>query len=139
MAMAAAESQVHDASTMVRNVNRASGINPFALCNCADLGDTPVNPVDLQDSLTRIQNFYETLRRFNVAPLPIGGDHLVSLPILRAQGKNAPVGMVHFDAHTDTWARSRAFASSTSTSSTNSASTPCWPRPAAWWATHRPM
>lgn len=103
MAMAAAESQVRDASTMVRNVNRASGINPFALCNCADLGDTPVNPVDLQDSLTRIQNFYETLRRFNVAPLPIGGDHLVSLPILRAQGKNAPVGMVHFDAHTDTW------------------------------------
>ena len=95
--------QVRDASTMVRNVNRASGINPFALCNCADLGDTPVNPVDLQDSLTRIQQFFEQLHTAGVAPLSIGGDHLVSLPILRALGKNGPVGMVHFDAHTDTW------------------------------------
>jgi len=95
--------QVRDASTMVRNVNRASGIHPFALCNCADLGDTPVNPVDLQDSLHCIQNFFETLSRFEVAPLSIGGDHLVSLPILRALGRKGPVGMVHFDAHTDTW------------------------------------
>jgi guanidinopropionase len=95
--------QVRDASTMVRNVNRASGINPFALCNCADLGDTPVNPVNLMDSLHRIQGFYDTLHAAGVAPLSIGGDHLVSLPILRALGKNGPVGMVHFDAHTDTW------------------------------------
>jgi len=95
--------QVRDASTMVRNVNRASGINPFALCNCADLGDAPVNPVDLMDSLRRIQAFYERLHSSKVAPLSIGGDHLVSLPILRTLGKNGPVGMVHFDAHTDTW------------------------------------
>lgn len=95
--------QVRDASTMVRNVNRASGINPFALCNCADLGDTPVNPVDLLDSLARIQQFFEQLHTAGVAPLSIGGDHLVSLPILRALGKTGPVGMVHFDAHTDTW------------------------------------
>ena len=79
------------------------GINPFALCNCADLGDTPVNPVDLMDSLTRIQAFFDHLHAAKVAPLSIGGDHLVSLPILRALGKNGPVGMVHFDAHTDTW------------------------------------
>lgn len=95
--------QVREASTMVRNVNRASDINPFTLCNCADLGDTPINPVDLMDSLTRIQNFYAHLHAARVAPLSIGGDHLVSLPILRALGKSGPVGMVHFDAHTDTW------------------------------------
>lgn len=95
--------QVRDASTMVRNVNRASGINPFALCHCADLGDTPVNPVDLHDSLLRIQAFYDRLHRAGVAPLSIGGDHLVSLPILRALGRDGPVGMVHVDAHTDTW------------------------------------
>jgi len=88
---------------MVRNVNRASGINPFALCNCADLGDAPVNPVDLLDSLHCIQQFYAQLHAANVTPLSVGGDHLVSLPILRALGKNTPVGMVHFDAHTDTW------------------------------------
>ena len=95
--------QVRDLSTMVRNVNRASGIQPFSLCNCADLGDTPVNPVDLMDSLARIQGFYDRLHAAGIAPLSIGGDHLVSLPILRALAKDGPVGMVHFDAHTDTW------------------------------------
>lgn len=97
--------QVRDLSTMVRNVNRASGINPFELCNCADLGNTPVNPVDLMDSLGRIAAFYDAVCNAGIAPLSVGGDHLVTLPILRAVAKHRPVGMVHFDAHTDTWNR----------------------------------
>lgn len=97
--------QVRDISTMVRNVNRASGLKPFSLCNCADLGDTPVNPVDLMDSLSRIEEFFARLQGAKIAPLSVGGDHLVSLPILRALAKDGPVGMVHFDAHTDTWDR----------------------------------
>jgi guanidinopropionase len=97
--------QVRDASTMVRNVNRASGIKPFSICNCADLGDSPVNPVDLMDSLARIEDFFTQIKSAGVAPLAVGGDHLVSLPILRALAKDGPVGMVHFDAHTDTWDR----------------------------------
>ncbi|MBB3003531.1 guanidinopropionase [Paraburkholderia tropica] len=96
---------VRDASTMTRNVNRASGINPFALCNCADLGDTPVNPVDLMATLALITDFYTTLHDAGIAPLSVGGDHLVSLPVLRALAKKGPIGMVHFDAHTDTWDR----------------------------------
>jgi guanidinopropionase len=60
--------QVRDLSTMVRNVNRASGLNPFALCNCADLGDAPVNPVDLHDSLKRIESFFEDLLQAGIAP-----------------------------------------------------------------------
>ena len=95
--------QVRDISTMVRNVNRASGLKPFSICNCADLGDTPVNPVDLMDSLARIHAFYDQVCGASIAPLSVGGDHLASLPILRALAKNGPVGMVHFDAHTDTW------------------------------------
>jgi len=95
--------QVRDLSTMIRNVNRASGINPFALCNCADLGDTPVNPADLMDSMGRIEAFFHRVCHANIAPLSIGGDHLVTLPIMRALAKNGPIGMVHFDAHTDTW------------------------------------
>ena len=98
--------QVRDISTMVRNVNRASGIAPFQLCNCADLGDTPVNPVDLMDSLQRIHAFYQRVCGAGIAPLSVGGDHLVTLPIMRGltdNGKKGPLGMVHFDAHTDTW------------------------------------
>ena len=95
--------QVRDISTMVRNVNRASGLKPFSICNCADLGDTPVNPVDLMDSLNRIHAFYDKVCAAGITPLSVGGDHLVSLPIMRALAKNGPIGMVHFDAHTDTW------------------------------------
>jgi guanidinopropionase len=95
--------QVRDISTMVRNVNRASGLKPFSICNCADLGDTPVNPVDLMDSLHRIHAFYDKVCAAEITPLSVGGDHLVSLPIMRALAKNGPIGMVHFDAHTDTW------------------------------------
>ena len=95
--------QVRDLSTMIRNVNRASGINPFALCNCADLGDTPVNPIDVMDSMARIKNFFDRVCDAGIAPLAVGGDHLSTLPIMRALAKKGPVGMVHFDAHTDTW------------------------------------
>lgn len=95
--------QIRDVSTQVRNVNRASGINPFKLCNCVDAGDTPVNPVDLMDSLKRVEEFYSTLVTGGVTPLTAGGDHLVTLPIMRAIAKNHPIGMIHFDAHTDMW------------------------------------
>ena len=96
--------QVRDISTMIRNVNRASGIAPFTLCNCADLGDTPVNPVDLMDSLARIETFFTSVCAAGIAPLSVGGDHLVSLPVMRAIVlQTGPLGMVHFDAHADTW------------------------------------
>ena len=96
--------QVRDISTMVRNVNRASGINPFALCRCADLGDSPVNPADVQDSLAAIERFVDQICAAGIAPLFVGGDHLSTLPIMRALSKvTGPLGMVHIDAHTDTW------------------------------------
>ena len=99
--------QMRDLSTMTRNVHHAHGLRPYELANCADLGDTPVNPVDLMDSLERIQNFYDQVCAKGIMPLTAGGDHLLSLPILRALSKvhNEPLGMVHFDAHTDTMDR----------------------------------
>mmetsp|Transcript_15965 Transcript_15965/g.24061 ORF Transcript_15965/g.24061 Transcript_15965/m.24061 type:complete len:364 (+) Transcript_15965:158-1249(+) len=94
---------VRDVSTAVRNVNRATGVNPFALCNCVDLGDAPVNPLCLTDSMESITGFYNTLIQNNVSPLTVGGDHLLSLPVLRAVAKDEPVGLIHIDAHADTW------------------------------------
>ncbi len=97
--------QIRDLSTLARNVNRASGISPFELCRCADLGDAPVNPVDLVDTLMRIEAFFKIFKEKNIIPLVAGGDHLVTLPVMRAIAKEGPVGMIHFDAHTDTWDR----------------------------------
>ena len=96
---------VRDISTVVRNVNRATGVNPFRLCNCADLGDAPVNPLDVQDALRRITSFYQEVIEKRIFPLSVGGDHLVSLPILRALAPrySSPLGLIHFDAHSDMW------------------------------------
>lgn len=97
--------QMRDSSTLMRNVHHVTGVRPYELANCADLGDTPVNPVDLEDSLARIQRFFEAVHSQGTLPLSAGGDHLVTLPIMRAIAKDGPLGMVHFDAHTDTWDR----------------------------------
>ena len=97
--------QIRDMSTLMRNVHHVSRIKPYDICRCADLGDVPVNPVDLADSLNRIERFFTRLHDAGVAPLSAGGDHLISLPIMRAIARERPVGMVHFDAHTDTWDR----------------------------------
>ncbi|MDA0998874.1 MAG: agmatinase [Proteobacteria bacterium] len=95
--------QMRDLSSMVRNVHHVSGIMPFELCNCADLGDTSVNPIDLEDTLARVGEFYRALRGAGVMPLTAGGDHLITLPIMRGIFDGRRLGMVHFDAHTDTW------------------------------------
>lgn len=93
--------QLRDLSTMIRTTHPRSGINPFALVNCADVGDAPVNPIDVIESLDLITDFYSQLVKKGIAPLSAGGDHLISYPILRAIAVDGPVGMVHFDAHTD--------------------------------------
>ena len=80
--------------------------DPFALrraAACADLGDVGPNPADIQDSMARITAFYEGVVAAGIRPLTAGGDHLTSLPVLRALGKAKPLGMVHFDSHTDLW------------------------------------
>ena len=94
--------QIRDLSTMARNVHHATGIKPFHLSNCADLGDSPVNPVDIEDTLERVEQFYSTIIKQGILPLSAGGDHLITLPIMRAACHDGPVGMIHFDAHTDT-------------------------------------
>ncbi len=93
--------QLRDLSTMIRAVHPATGVSPFKAKNCADLGDAPVNPADLADALERITNFYSDIHADGIMPLTAGGDHLVSLPVLRALGREQPLAMIHFDAHTD--------------------------------------
>jgi guanidinopropionase len=87
---------------MARNVHHVTGIKPFHLCNCADLGDSPVNPVDIDDTLARVEQFYNSVVEQGIMPLSAGGDHLITLPVMRALCRDEAVGMVHFDAHTDT-------------------------------------
>ncbi|MEX0759328.1 MAG: agmatinase [Tistlia sp.] len=94
--------EIRNQSSFLRAVHHVSRIAPYELCRVADLGDAPVNPFDLQDSLAKITGFVESVVAAGGLPLAAGGDHLCSLPILRAVARDRPVGLVHFDAHSDT-------------------------------------
>jgi len=93
--------QMRDQSSMVRRVHQSTHIAPYDLANIADLGDCPVNPASVDDALVRVEGYFKKLVAKGIRPLSAGGDHLCSLPILRALGEKKPVGMIHFDAHTD--------------------------------------
>ena len=93
--------QLRDMSTMIRAENGANGVRPFEASNCADLGDVTPNPADLMDSLERMKSYYLRVKAAGIRPLTAGGDHLCSLPILRSLASDGPLGMVHFDSHTD--------------------------------------
>lgn len=86
---------------MIRAAHGVTGLRPFEVARCADLGDVPPNPADLADSLARIETFFAGLRAEGIRPLTAGGDHLVSLPVLRGLARERPLGMIHFDSHTD--------------------------------------
>jgi guanidinopropionase len=95
--------EIRNQSSLMRKINQASGIAPYELCRIADLGDAWVQrPFHLESSLDEIAAFFVRVREAGVTPLSAGGDHSISLPILRALGAAHPVGMVHFDAHCDT-------------------------------------
>ncbi len=92
-------------SSMVRPVSLATGNSPFQSLNIADIGDIPVNVYNIiktMDIITRYYNFVlETSP--NCVPVTMGGDHSISLPILRAMKERyrEPVGLIQVDAHAD--------------------------------------
>jgi guanidinopropionase len=76
---------------------------PKARLRAADVGDVPFRSrYSLEQSLEDIERYYLELKAQGVRPLSVGGDHSITYPILKALGKEAPVGMVHIDAHCDT-------------------------------------
>ncbi|GJD72196.1 agmatinase [Methylobacterium goesingense] len=93
---------VREASTGTRARNAATGIAPYDLAACADLGDVPVNPVDVAATARAIEAFYRPLAQAGIVPLSVGGDHFVTYPVLRALGRTRPLGLIHIDAHSDT-------------------------------------
>ena len=93
---------VREASRLIRRVHPTSGIRPFEICNVADLGDAPINPMSKDGSIAQIETFIREMRAAAIVPIAVGGDHTIPLPILRALAGDRPVGILHFDAHADT-------------------------------------
>jgi guanidinopropionase len=95
--------EIRNQSSLVRRVHHVSGVSPFDQARIADCGDVPVNPLGLDETLDSITRFFNEVRSAGTIPLTAGGDHLISLPILRGLAKDMPLGMIHFDAHSDTY------------------------------------
>lgn len=76
---------------------------PASRVHAADVGDVPFRSrYSLEQSLEDIERYYLALKAQGVRPLSVGGDHSITYPILKALGRDAPLGLVHIDAHCDT-------------------------------------
>src|SRR5262249_10839337 len=85
-------------------IHHVTRVNPYALATIADVGDVPfTNIFDPPKAMDEIAAFYRCLHEAGARPLSAGGDHSITFPIFRAIAATRPVGMVHIDAHTDTW------------------------------------
>ena len=94
--------EIRAESAMIRPYHVQTGAAPFDELNCADIGDIPINTFNLAESLKIISEFYGDLLKHDVIPLAMGGDHSITLPVLRAVArKHGQLALVHVDAHAD--------------------------------------
>lgn len=94
--------QIRAESTLLRPYNMGTRAAPFESLQVADLGDVPTNAYNLQDSVKRIESFFDPIFALECRPLALGGDHTMTLPILRAAAKRyGPLALLHVDAHAD--------------------------------------
>ena len=94
--------QVRSESAMIRPYNLLTGAAPFDSLQVADIGDLAINTFSLSDSLRVIAESYGAILNYDAIPMAIGGDHSITLPILRAMAaRHGPLALVHVDAHAD--------------------------------------
>jgi len=97
-------SHVREASRLLRPFNPELKTSPFASQQVVDAGDIPANPFDIEAGLASIESSYGKLLDSADKVIAIGGDHTITLAILRAlKAKHGPISVIHFDAHLDTW------------------------------------
>ena len=96
---------LRDQSTLMGMVNHQTGVRPHDLAKVADLGDVLIEGVyRLDEAIADIERHYDRIAAAGIVPLTAGGDHSITLPIMRALARahGQPLGLVHFDAHCDT-------------------------------------
>ncbi len=95
---------VRQASALTRGFHPDPDIDLFETLRCADGGDVACVPMDMALSLARIEARVAEIAAAGAVSAVIGGDHTCSLPAIRALAKvHGPLGLVHFDAHSDTY------------------------------------
>ncbi|MBC2775283.1 agmatinase [Rhizobium sp. AQ_MP] len=94
--------QIRSESVLIRPYNMATRAAPFDSLQIADIGDIATIPYSLSRSVDAIENGIADILVHDCIPLALGGDHTMTLPVLRAMAKkHGPVGLIHVDAHAD--------------------------------------
>jgi guanidinobutyrase len=95
--------EIRSQSVLVRPYGMATRAAPFDSFQVADVGDVPLNAYNLEKSLGIIESHFDELLGHGAKTVALGGDHTVTLPILRAQARvHGAMALVHVDAHADT-------------------------------------
>ncbi len=95
---------VRVASALTRGFQPAQGLDLFERLRCADGGDVACVPMSIERSLESIRARVAQIAAASALPALVGGDHSISLGALRAlHAVHGPLGLVHFDAHSDTF------------------------------------
>ena len=95
---------VRASSKLLRPYHPGLDVSPFAVQQVADAGDVAVNPFDIEEAIGTLEQAAHGFAADDVRLLTIGGDHTIALPLLRAAARrHGPIGVLHLDAHLDTW------------------------------------
>ena len=96
--------EIRNSSSLIRPIHHVTRFNPHEAVRVGDLGDVQLNSMyDPAAVANEIEAFYQWVLDAGAIPLTAGGDHSISYPIIKALGRNGPIGMIHIDAHVDTW------------------------------------
>lgn len=95
---------IREQSLLLWGYNNALGTAPFEALRIIDAGDVDVVPPDQRATQQAIETDACRLGDAHALVMALGGDHSVTLPLLRAAAsRHGPLAVVHFDAHPDTW------------------------------------
>lgn len=95
---------IRDQSSLIRPWNPILEVAPFEVLRVADYGDIDVSPVSIDETFAAVERELAPVVDAGVTPIAIGGDHSITLPVLRALARrHGPLSLVHFDSHPDTW------------------------------------
>ena len=96
--------EIRNMSSLTRTIHHVTRVNPYELCRIGDVGDVRfTNVYHLDEAIKNIEAFYIKLHAAGIIPLSAGGDHSITYPIFKAIADQRPIGLIHIDAHTDTW------------------------------------
>jgi agmatinase len=96
--------EIRAQSSLIRPYSYFQKVSPFDSLLVVDAGDIDAPPVGIEQAHAAIEQGVRRAIDAGAVPIVAGGDHSISLPILRAvAATHGPVSLVQFDAHIDTW------------------------------------